>query len=306
MVGTVVLGIFPKEENCGDVFLYVVGCQRILRLEVNAVEGATIAAALLHGKNTLVKTSLDELRNLEIDTLLAKASVMGEPVEVDEELAEELVQLMERTQESQKRPEYALFHIYLDTLVRLQAELHCIVLSGLEGIRASLIVQDKARNERFSLACPLGDALALALYADVPVAIVPALVQCALPVQKVLTDVPEEVRSVVEAILPTPEKERRLQEKMDIYNASALLTTAGGGGKTGEASITGQARCAKGAMAQTEPSLKRVTGAAAKSAAFPLPAPCGAVCGTDIPDDREEEYLKRLLRHLVPETKVRM
>ena len=229
MVGTVVLGIFPKEHNRGDVYLYVLGCQRILRLEVDALESASIAAALLHGKNTLIKSSLNELRSAEVDALLKEASVQIQAGDfVDDELADNLANLLEHAQPPKIRSEYALFHTYLETLASLQSELHCVVLSGMGQVNASLVIQEGRRNERFSLNSPLGDALALALYADVPVGIVPALVQRALPLKAVLETVPEEVRSVMEAIMPTPEHEAALQKKMDLYNSVPLVTVTTG------------------------------------------------------------------------------
>lgn len=229
MVGTVVLGIFPKEHNRGDVYLYVLGCQRILRLEVDALESASIAAALLHGKNTLIKSSLNELRSAEVDALLKEASVQIQAGDfVDDELADNLANLLEHAQPPKIRSEYALFHTYLETLASLQSELHCVILSGMGQVNASLVIQDGRRNERFSLNSPLGDALALALYADVPVGIVPALVQRALPLKAVLETVPEEVRSVMEAIMPTSEHEAALQKKMDVYNSVPLVTVTTG------------------------------------------------------------------------------
>lgn len=310
MVGTVVLGIFPKEQDCGDVFLYVLGCQRILRLEVDAVASATIAAALLHGKNTLVKASLDALQSEEVNHLLAKAAGRIQEGEfLDRELGEELAVIFERNPLKKKRPEYALFHIYLETLARLEAELHCIVLSGIGRVNASLVLKKTRSKERFSLSCPLGDALALALYADAPVGIVPALVQRALPVKTVLSSVPKEVQAMVEGIMPTPEKEAALQKRVDAYNAQPLVTV-GGLSLEPNALHTALHEGTVEFFDEKEPwgkddiRVRRIP--SKKKVPVEKAVECACNGEHDEHDEHDDARLRKLLRNLTPETKVRM
>lgn len=334
MIATVVLGIFPKTQQTGDVFLYVLGARRILRLEVNPVESAVIASALLGGKNTLIKATLEELRVAEIDSLLKSATEQIQAGEYEANtLADDAVspRSFHALSDTAKKN---LHGSYLQTLARLGAHLHCVVLSGSEYLKASLVVQHNTRNERFSIVCPVADAIALALYADVPVGIVPGLVHKALPAKMILQGMPAEMQEVIASIMPSAEEEIRLQKKMDMYNRQPLVTVAGNDGEAveplrpdGKVSVsirkrgrsdgkqrvleTGTQQPAQGdtrqsAMPESETGTQKTEKSAGQSAFDQAPLTTAATHITGNASEIDDEHLRKLLQNLTPETKVRM